>query len=147
MPLFLLLPIYISILIGILRLLHRAWKPDQDFNAVFSQKMTDVRANISKTKIWQVIGASAVGTMIEWYDFYIFGSLTATIAPLFYPPEDQTFAYIAYLATFAVGFVVRPFGALLPSRWLKSAATCRTPPGAGNHEPHGKSSFLASIPM
>jgi MFS family permease len=71
---------------------------------------------ISKTKIWQVIGASAVGTMIEWYDFYIFGSLTATIAPLFYPPENQTFAYIAYLATFAVGFVVRPFGALFFGR-------------------------------
>ena len=49
-----------------------------------------------------MIGASAVGTMIEWYDFYIFGSLAATIAPLFYPPENQTFAYIAYLATFAV---------------------------------------------
>ena len=71
---------------------------------------------ISKGKIWQVIGASAVGTMIEWYDFYIFGSLTATIAPLFYPPENQTFAYIAYLATFAVGFVVRPFGALFFGR-------------------------------
>lgn len=73
-------------------------------------------SEISKTKIWQVIGASSVGTMIEWYDFYIFGSLTATIAPLFYPPENQTFAYIAYLATFAVGFVVRPFGALFFGR-------------------------------
>ena len=71
---------------------------------------------ISKSKIWQVIGASSVGTMIEWYDFYIFGSLTTVIAPLFYPPENQTFAYIAYLATFAVGFVVRPFGALFFGR-------------------------------
>ena len=71
---------------------------------------------ISKAKIWQVIGASAVGTMIEWYDFYIFGSLAAMIAPLFYPPENQTFAYIAYLATFAVGFIVRPFGALFFGR-------------------------------
>ena len=76
--------------------------------------MTD--NEISKARIWQVIGASAVGTMIEWYDFYIFGSLTTTIAPLFYPPENQTFAYIAYLATFAVGFVVRPFGALFFGR-------------------------------
>src|SRR5688572_13121204 len=72
--------------------------------------------NISKAKIWQVIGASSVGTMIEWYDFYIFGSLAPVIAPLFYPPENQTFAYIAYLATFAVGFVVRPFGALFFGR-------------------------------
>ena len=71
---------------------------------------------ISKAKIWQAIGASAVGTMIEWYDFYIFGSLAPIIAPLFYPPGNNTFAYIAYLATFAVGFVVRPFGALFFGR-------------------------------
>ncbi len=58
-------------------------------------------------KIPQVIAASAVGTMIEWYDFYIFGSLASVISPLFYPPGNDTFAYIAYLATFAVGFVVR----------------------------------------
>jgi MFS family permease len=70
----------------------------------------------SRTKIWSVIGASSVGTMIEWYDFYIFGSLATVIAPLFYPHENQTFAYIAYLATFAVGFVVRPFGALFFGR-------------------------------
>lgn len=71
---------------------------------------------ISKAKIWQVIAASAVGTMIEWYDFYIFGSLAPIIAPLFYPPGNDTFAYIAYLATFAVGFIVRPFGALFFGR-------------------------------
>ncbi len=71
---------------------------------------------VSKTKIWQVIGASSLGTVIEWYDFYIFGSLTATISPLFYPPGNDTFAYIAYLATFAIGFVVRPFGALFFGR-------------------------------
>src|SRR5580765_2414615 len=73
-------------------------------------------ADISKTKIWQVIGASSIGTMIEWYDFYIFGSLAAVISPLFYPPGNDTFAYIAYLATFAVGFMVRPFGALFFGR-------------------------------
>jgi MFS family permease len=71
---------------------------------------------ISRAKIWQVIGASSVGTMIEWYDFYIFGSLAVVMTPLFYPPENQTFAYIAYLATFAVGFIVRPFGALFFGR-------------------------------
>ncbi|MBA3784521.1 MAG: MHS family MFS transporter [Acidobacteria bacterium] len=72
--------------------------------------------SISTTKIWQVIGASSVGTMIEWYDFYIFGSLASVISPLFYPPGNDTFALIAYLATFAVGFVVRPFGALFFGR-------------------------------
>jgi MFS family permease len=67
-------------------------------------------------KISKVIAASAVGTMIEWYDFYIFGSLAAYLAPKFYPPGNDTFAYIAYLATFAVGFVVRPLGALFFGR-------------------------------
>src|SRR6516164_1041009 len=63
-----------------------------------------------------VITASSVGTMIEWYDFYIFGSLAAILSPKFYPPGNATFAYIAYLATFAVGFVVRPFGAIFFGR-------------------------------
>src|SRR2546421_2210561 len=67
-------------------------------------------------KIWQVIGASAVGTMIEWYDFYIFGSLATVIAPLFYPRGNNPLALIAYLSSFAVGFVVRPFGALFFGR-------------------------------
>jgi MFS family permease len=67
-------------------------------------------------KIWQVIGASAAGTMIEWYDFYIFGSLAATLSPLFYPAENKTVALIAYLSTFAIGFVVRPFGAIFFGR-------------------------------
>lgn len=71
---------------------------------------------VSQAKIWQVIGASSLGTVIEWYDFYIFGSLTTTISPLFYPPGNDTFAYIMYLATFAVGFLVRPFGALFFGR-------------------------------
>jgi len=78
--------------------------------------MNNENDQITRARIWKVIGASSVGTMIEWYDFYIFGSLAPIIAPLFYPPENQTFAYIAYLATFAVGFVVRPFGALFFGR-------------------------------
>jgi len=63
-----------------------------------------------------VITASSVGTMIEWYDFYIFGSLAAVLSPKFYPPGNNTFAYFAYLATFAVGFLVRPFGAIFFGR-------------------------------
>jgi MFS family permease len=66
--------------------------------------------------IWRVIMASSVGTMIEWYDFYIFGSLAAILSLKFYPPGHDTFALIAYLATFAVGFLVRPFGALFFGR-------------------------------
>jgi MFS family permease len=63
-----------------------------------------------------VIAASSVGTMIEWYDFYIFGSLTTVLSSKFYPPGNDTFNVIAYLATFAVGFLVRPFGAIFFGR-------------------------------
>jgi MFS family permease len=75
-----------------------------------------VAARPTDYNIWKVIAASAVGTMIEWYDFYIFGSLAAILSLQFYPPGNDTFAYIAYLATFAVGFLVRPFGALFFGR-------------------------------
>src|SRR5499427_9013054 len=66
--------------------------------------------------IWGVILASSVGTMIEWYDFYIFGSLAVVLSQKFYPPGNATFAFIAYLATFFIGFGVRPFGALFFGR-------------------------------
>jgi MFS family permease len=67
-------------------------------------------------RVWPIITASAVGTMVEWYDFYIFGSLATVISPLFYPKGNDSLALIAYLSTFAVGFVVRPFGALFFGR-------------------------------
>src|SRR6188768_4550507 len=66
--------------------------------------------------IWKVITASSVGTLIEWYDFYIFGSLSTIIAAKFFPSENPTAALLSTLATFAVGFIVRPFGALVFGR-------------------------------
>ena len=66
--------------------------------------------------IVKVIGASAAGTMIEWYDFYVFGSLGSILAPLFYPKGNDTIAFLAFLATFATGFAVRPFGAVVFGR-------------------------------
>ena len=69
-----------------------------------------------KQKIWHVITASSAGTMIEWYDFYIFGSLAAIIATQFYPEGNATANFLNTLATFAVGFAVRPFGALVFGR-------------------------------
>lgn len=66
--------------------------------------------------IWKVIGASSVGTLIEWYDFYIFGSLATIISVKFFPPGNATAAFLATLATFAAGFIVRPFGALVFGR-------------------------------
>ncbi len=70
----------------------------------------------SKSNIWQVIGASSAGTLIEWYDFYIFGSLATIISTKFFPKENETIALLSTLATFATGFVVRPFGALVFGR-------------------------------
>ena len=66
--------------------------------------------------IKSVIAASSVGTMIEWYDFYIFGSLAPIIATKFFPQDNPTAALLSTLATFAAGFVVRPFGALFFGR-------------------------------
>ena len=67
-------------------------------------------------KLWQVIVASSVGTVIEWYDFYIFGSLSAIISLSFFPKEDPTAAFISTLAAFGAGFVARPFGGVLFGR-------------------------------
>ena len=66
--------------------------------------------------IWKVIAASSVGTLIEWYDFYIFGSLATVIASQFFPKTNPTAALLSTLATFAAGFIVRPFGALVFGR-------------------------------
>jgi len=63
-----------------------------------------------------VIAASSLGTLIEWYDFYIFGSLAVIISTKFFPQGNQTAALLSTLATFAAGFVVRPFGALFFGR-------------------------------
>jgi MFS family permease len=68
------------------------------------------------SSLWKVITASSVGTLIEWYDFYIFGSLATTLAPAFFPAGNPTIALLSTLATFATGFIVRPFGALVFGR-------------------------------
>src|SRR5688500_3507499 len=66
--------------------------------------------------IAKVISASSVGTMIEWYDFYIFGMLAKTISTQFFPEGNATAALLSTLAIFAAGFIVRPFGALVFGR-------------------------------
>src|SRR5215468_12561164 len=66
--------------------------------------------------IRKIITASSVGTLIEWYDFYIFGSLATVIAGQFFPRTNPTAALLSTLATFAAGFIVRPFGALVFGR-------------------------------
>ncbi len=63
-----------------------------------------------------VIGASSLGTMFEWYDFFLYGSLAANIASQFFSAANETSAFIFALAAFAAGFLVRPFGALVFGR-------------------------------
>ncbi|HET8796479.1 MAG TPA: MFS transporter [Thermoanaerobaculia bacterium] len=68
------------------------------------------------TTIPKVIFASGLGTMIEWYDFYIFGSLALIMSERFFPAGDPTWALIKTWALFATGFLVRPFGAIVFGR-------------------------------
>ena len=73
--------------------------------------------NVSKGNaqypIGRIIFASGLGTMIEWYDFYIFGSLAVIMSGLMFPKGDPSWAMIQFWAVFATGFVVRPFGAIV----------------------------------
>lgn len=64
----------------------------------------------------KIILASSAGTLIEWYDFYIFGSLATILAAQFFDKRDHNAAILSTLATFGAGFVVRPFGAVLFGR-------------------------------
>lgn len=69
-----------------------------------------------QNSITKVIGASSLGTLIEWYDFYIFGSLATIIGKQLFPSDAGASALINTLAIFAAGFIVRPFGALVFGR-------------------------------
>ena len=63
-----------------------------------------------------VIFASSLGTVFEWYDFYIYGTLAVFFGRLFFPPGNETAGFLSSLALFGVGFSVRPFGALVFGR-------------------------------
>jgi MFS family permease len=70
----------------------------------------------SEKGIGKIIFSSSLGTLIEWYDFYIFGMLAKTISVQFFPAANSTAALLSTLAIFAAGFLVRPFGALVFGR-------------------------------
>src|SRR6188472_4686820 len=73
-------------------------------------------ANGLSTGQKKVVLASSLGTVFEWYDFYLYGSLAAIIARQFFSGLDPTSAYIFALLAFAAGFLVRPFGAIFFGR-------------------------------
>ncbi|MGE0111718.1 MFS transporter [Aquabacterium sp.] len=78
-----------------------------------STKIKDVPMTAEERK---VIFASSLGTVFEWYDFYLYGSLAAIIAKQFFAGLDPTSGFIFALLAFAAGFIVRPFGALVFGR-------------------------------
>src|SRR5882757_1328933 len=87
------------------------------YKEIYTFSFQSAFTHMQSTKgIWKVITASSVGTLIEWYDFYIFGSLSTIIASKFFPAANPTAALLSTLATFAAGFIVRPFGALVFGR-------------------------------
>jgi MFS family permease len=73
-------------------------------------------ALVSKSEERRVIFASSLGTVFEWYDFYLYATLAPFFAALFFPKGNDTAALLAAFATYAAGFLVRPFGALVFGR-------------------------------
>jgi MFS family permease len=71
---------------------------------------------VEETVLWRVIVASSLGTLFEWYDFYLYGSLAVFFGELFFPPGNERAALLASLATFGAGFGVRPLGAVVFGR-------------------------------
>jgi len=64
----------------------------------------------------RVIFASSLGTVFEWYDFYLYATLAPFFAALFFPPGNETAALLSAFATYAAGFLIRPFGAVIFGR-------------------------------
>src|SRR5712691_6914527 len=71
---------------------------------------------LAPADIRAVIFASSLGTLFEWYDFYLYGTLAVFFGDLFFPPGNERAALLASLATFGAGFGVRPLGALVFGR-------------------------------
>src|SRR6202012_5801903 len=86
--------------------------------------MTDIPQGISVPRIGyamsaeekKVVLASSFGALLEWYDFYIYAAMALQLGLLFFPRGNQTAAFLASLATFGAGFLIRPVGALLFGR-------------------------------
>jgi MFS family permease len=80
---------------------------------VASSRVVSTPATTGDYKIPFIIAASSVGTVIEWYDFFVYGVLAGILAPLFFPTDNPTASILLTFATFGAGFAVRPFGAVV----------------------------------
>jgi MFS family permease len=78
--------------------------------------VSDTLAPVERREERRVIFASSLGTVFEWYDFYLYATLAPFFAALFFPPGNATAALLSAFVTYAAGFLVRPFGALVFGR-------------------------------
>ena len=83
---------------------------------VTPQSAIPKRAAGTTSEVKFVIFASSLGTTFEWYDFYLYAVLAPFFASLFFPPGNDTAALLSAFATYAAGFLVRPFGSLFFGR-------------------------------
>src|SRR5690242_10681382 len=74
---------------------------------------TAPEAELSPAALRRIIFASSLGTLFEWYDFYLYGSLAVFFGGLFFPAGNETAQLLQSLATFGAGFAVRPLGAVV----------------------------------
>ncbi len=80
-----------------------------------------------RTKTWRIVLASLVGTAIEFYDFYIYGTAAALVrGPLFFPATDSSAQSLAAFATFGIAFVARPVGSFLFGHFEASSGSATT---------------------
>ncbi len=78
-----------------------------------SEAATDKTHEVPPGELRLVVTAASLGTVFEWYDFFVYGTLAALLGKLFFPAGNETAAFLSSLAIFGAGFVVRPFGALV----------------------------------
>ena len=85
--------------------------------AVAGRDFSDV--TVSSSERTRVIFASTLGTVFEWYDFYLYVVLAPAFAKLFFPPANENAALLAAFATYGAGYVIRPLGGTLPLQSLR----------------------------
>jgi MFS family permease len=100
---------------------HGGWQSSAALGAAKGEHMTamadtSARAGGMTKDEKFVIFASSLGTVFEWYDFYLYATLAPFFAALFFPPGNDTAALLSAFATYAAGFLVRPFGAIIFGR-------------------------------
>ena len=66
-----------------------------------------------RTSLWQVIGASVIGTIMEWYDFFIYAAAALVFPALFFPEREPLTGTLLAFGTYALGFFVRPVGGII----------------------------------